>query len=69
MLTTALKKERQDFFDKGKLEGEREGDHNRQVATARKMLFKGFELALIAEITGLSEVEILKLKQQMQAHQ
>jgi len=64
MLITALKKERQDFFDQGK----HEGDHERQVMTARKMISKGFEMALIAEITSLSEVEILKLKQEMQTH-
>ena len=68
MLTTALKKERQDSFDKGKLEGKNEGDYERQIMTARKMLFKGFEMALIAEITGLSEAEILKLKQEMQTY-
>jgi len=72
MLITALKKERQDFFDQGKLEGKlegkNEGDYERQIMTARKMLFKGFEMTLIAEITGLSEAAILKLKQEMQTH-
>lgn len=81
MLITALKKEKQEIFDQGKiegklegklegkregkLEGKREGDHERQIMTACKMIVKGFEIALIAEITGLSEVEILKLKQNM----
>jgi predicted transposase/invertase (TIGR01784 family) len=64
MLTTALKKEKQELFNQGKLEG----DYERQIATAHKMLSKGFESALIAEITGLSEAQVLKLKQDMQIH-
>jgi predicted transposase/invertase (TIGR01784 family) len=72
MLITALKKEKQEIFDQGKREGEREGkregDYERQIMTAHKMISKGFEIALIAEITGLSEAEILKLKQDMQTH-
>ncbi len=68
MLIAALKKEKQEIFDQGKLEGNREGNRERQIATAHKMLSKGFEIALIAEITGLSEAEILKLKQDRQTH-
>jgi predicted transposase/invertase (TIGR01784 family) len=64
MLITALKKEKQEIFDQGKSEG----DHERQITTAHKMISKGFEIALIAEVTGLSEAEILKLKQDMQKH-
>jgi predicted transposase/invertase (TIGR01784 family) len=68
MLITALKKEKQEIFDQGKLEGKLEGNRERQITTAHKMLSKGFEIALIAEITGLSETEVLKLKQDMQIH-
>lgn len=68
MLITALKKEKQEIFDQGKIEGKIEGDHERQIMTAHKMISKGFEIALIAEVTGLSEAEILKLKQDMQKH-
>jgi predicted transposase/invertase (TIGR01784 family) len=69
MLITALKKEKQEIFDQGEREGKRKGDYERQIATAHKMLSKGFEIALIAEVTGLSEAEILKLKQDMQTHE
>jgi predicted transposase/invertase (TIGR01784 family) len=60
MLITAIKKEKQEIFEKGKLEG--------QIQTAQKMLAKGFEVSLIAEITGLSDEEIIKLKQTMEKH-
>jgi predicted transposase/invertase (TIGR01784 family) len=56
MLITALKKEKQETFEKGKLEGKLES----QIKTAERMLVKGFEMALIAELTGLPEAEILK---------
>lgn len=72
MLITALKKEKQEIFDQGKLEGKLEGNLEgnleRQITTVHKMLSKGFEIALIVEITGLSEAEILKLKQEIQTH-
>jgi len=64
MLITALKKERQDSFDKGKLEGKLEG----QIMAARNMLLKGLDITLIAELTGLTEGEILKLQQAIQVH-
>jgi predicted transposase/invertase (TIGR01784 family) len=57
MLITALKKERRDLIEKGKLE--------EQIQITQKMLAKGFEVSLIAEITGLSDEEIIKLKQTM----
>jgi predicted transposase/invertase (TIGR01784 family) len=61
MLITAVRKEKQSFFDKGKREGKREG----RVQVARKMLAKGFAVALIAEVTGLSAEKIVKLKPMM----
>jgi predicted transposase/invertase (TIGR01784 family) len=61
MLITAVRKEKQSFFDKGKREGKREG----RVQVARNMLAKGFAVALIAEVTGLSAEKIVKLKPMM----
>jgi predicted transposase/invertase (TIGR01784 family) len=49
----------------GKLEGKDEGVYEQQVKTARKMLAKGMEISLIAEMTELSEEEIQKLKKEM----
>lgn len=65
MLISALKKEKQEYFQRGKLEGKLEGRTEQQLEVARKMIIKGFELALIAELSGLSEEEIHKLKQDL----
>lgn len=61
MLISALKKEKQEYFQRGKLEGRTE----QQLEVARKMIIKGFEIALITELSGLSEEEIHKLKQEL----
>ena len=58
MLITAIKKEQQAFFDKG----ERKGKRHERIQIAHKLLAKGFETALIAEISGLPDKEIMKLK-------
>ncbi len=42
--------------------GEFKGELKRQTEIAKKMLVKGFEAALIMELTGLSEAEFAKLK-------
>lgn len=42
-------------------EGRAEGEHNANLATARKMLSKGFSVDSIADITGLSPSEIASL--------
>ncbi len=47
---------------KGKLEGERAGLLKNKLATAKMMMTKGFEISLIAEITGLSLNKIKQLK-------
>ncbi len=47
---------------KGKLEGERTGLLKNKLATAKMMMTKGFEISLIAEITGLSLKKIKQLK-------
>jgi len=62
MLITAIRKEKQSFIDQGKRKGKREGKRE----DARKMIAKGFDIALIAEITGLADREIVNLKQTMQ---
>ncbi len=78
MLIEALEKERKalqrEVYKKaksegrreGKREGKREGGIEQQTAIARKMLVKGLNLSLIAEVTGLSEAAIRQLKQKME---
>jgi len=57
MLLTAVRKERQDFFNKGKLEGKKE--------ITKMMLSKNLGIAFISEITELSCEEIAQLKQEV----
>lgn len=57
MLLTAVRKERQDFFNKGKLEGKKE--------ITKMMLLKGLDVAFISEMIGLSCEEIAQLKQEV----
>ena len=47
---------------KGKQEGLREGEQKGRIETAKAMLAKGMEMTLISEITNLSEVQLLKLR-------
>ncbi len=54
MIETAVRKEKRGYFNEGKRKNQRE--------IARKMIAKGFEPALIAEVTGLSEAALRKLK-------
>jgi predicted transposase/invertase (TIGR01784 family) len=61
MLEIAVRKERKRYFNEGKREAERKS--RREIA--RTMIAKGFETALIAEITGLSEAELRKLGHEM----
>ncbi len=49
---------REDGFDEGHLEGLAEGALKTKHETALKMLKKGFDIADIVELTGLSEEEI-----------
>lgn len=57
MLISALEKERKAIFKKGKIEG--------KIEIARRMLADGLEVSFITKITGLSEGEILKLKNEI----
>ena len=73
MLITALEKEKQQIYHNGHIEGKREGhvEGRREgrvegkIETAQVMLAKGMEIKLIAEITDLSEAQLLQLKTQL----
>jgi predicted transposase/invertase (TIGR01784 family) len=54
MLITSIREERKRFYENGKLEAKRD--------VAKKLLNKGTDISFIAEVTQLSEEEILKLK-------
>jgi predicted transposase/invertase (TIGR01784 family) len=55
-----------DRYEKGKeeglVEGETKGKAKNKADIAKKMLNKGIELSLIAELTGLTEAEICEIK-------
>ena len=57
MLITALEKEKQQIYQNGRTEG--------IIETAQAMLAKGMEIELIAEITQLSQAQLLQLKAQL----
>lgn len=73
MLIEALEKEKKEIFERGLLEGEIKGEIKggikggikRQKEIARNMIIKGFDLSLIANLTGLPGDEIYKLKQEL----
>jgi hypothetical protein len=58
MLLEALAKERKELAEKI--------ESTQKTEFARKLLMKGFDLPLIAELTDLSEAKILQLKQEME---
>lgn len=62
MFATKLKKYSEKIKKEGKVEGRVEGRVEEKHVTAQKMLEKGFEIALISEITGLSTEEIAELQ-------
>ena len=47
---------------KGKEEGKIEGELEKQKEIALNMLEEGFKLSVVSKITGLSKIEINKLK-------
>lgn len=59
MLITALQREREESYQKGRLEGKME--------TAKVMLSRGMEISLIAGITSLSEDQISQLQSELQS--
>ncbi|WP_302367019.1 Rpn family recombination-promoting nuclease/putative transposase [Brachyspira aalborgi] len=56
-----LRREREDGFDEGKLEGIKEGEKNKAISMAKSMKTKNLDINLISEITGLTIDEIEKL--------
>ena len=70
MLEVAVRKEKAEWRRKitrevrheALREGKREGEREKQVEVARRMISKGFEKPLIAEVTGLSETALRKLQ-------
>ena len=56
-----LRREREDGFDEGKLEGLKEGRIAEQISMAKSMKTKNMDINLISEITGLTIDEIEKL--------
>jgi predicted transposase/invertase (TIGR01784 family) len=48
-------------FDEGKIEGKIEGKNEGKTEIARKMKIKGLSVEDIAELTGLSDIEMQKL--------
>ena len=65
MLITSIQKEKKLFFQQGKHEGKREGKREGilegKMEIAKEMLSEGFEIEIIARITGISKQEIEKL--------
>ncbi len=56
-----LEEMRNEAAEKAKAEGKAEGNHEKAVSTALKMIAKGYETEEIAEITGLALEEVQKL--------
>jgi len=61
MLITALEREREQTYQKGKVEGRIEG----KIEYAKVMLSKGMDISLISEIITLSKEKILQLKSEL----
>ena len=57
MLITALQKEKQQIYQNGRTEG--------KIETAQAMLARGMGIELIAEITQLSQAQLLQLKAEL----
>ncbi len=66
MLITAIKKEKQAYFEEGLQEGLLKGQHAEKVAFAERMLQKGQEIDFICEVTELSRDEVLKIKKRIE---
>jgi len=61
MLESAIAKERQTFYNKGKSEGKLEGKMEGKLETAKAMLAEGLEVSFIVKVTKLSIEDIEKL--------
>lgn len=62
MLITALEKERKELFEKGMEKGMEKGIERGKIEDAKAMIARGLSVSLIAEITGLAEGVIIRLK-------
>jgi len=60
MLIETLEKEKREIYERGKFDGK----FKVEIEVARKILAKGFDLPLIAEVTGLPLEKVLQLKQE-----
>ncbi len=49
------------LMEKGKEEGQKEGEKNRSFEVARNMLLEGLDLALISKCTGISQSDLRKM--------
>ena len=58
----ALEEGRMAGMAEGKIAGRTEGEKKKQIEIARNLLKTGMEISKIAEVTGLSEEEIEKIK-------
>lgn len=66
MLIEALAKERKELSEKIATELSAKIESTQKTKFAKRLLMKGFDLPLIAELTDLSEEKILQLKQEME---
>ncbi|MGF1534653.1 MAG: Rpn family recombination-promoting nuclease/putative transposase, partial [Bernardetiaceae bacterium] len=57
-----LKSSMETYFNEGKAEGKAEGELAKAIEIAKSALNKGLDIALIQDLTGLSNEEIEKLK-------
>lgn len=51
----------------GRAEGMKEGEERNRLDMCRNLLSKKIDIKIISEVSGLSESEILKLKEEMEA--
>jgi len=62
MLLTSLREERERLINQGIAQGINQGVVQGAIETAKRMLDKKIDISIIAEVTLLSEQEILQLK-------
>ena len=55
--------EKQDFYNTGREDGEKEGRREEKIMIAKNMLTKGCDISFLNDVTGLSEEEISHLKE------
>ena len=50
-------------IEQGMQQGMQLGEHEKALAIARNMFFRNIDISIIKEVTGLSEIELTKIKQ------